>query len=105
MEGSTQNSLNQNQIGIADGGIQGLHNYAISARTLVKKIFCEKVLTFLAIGVIIVSEIRKENKKMDLVIFVLGILYLCGMEVATPLAWCCVIFGVAKIVFTVIDNT
>ena len=41
---------------------------------------------------------------MDLAIFVLGILYLCGVSVATPLAWCCVIYGVAKIVLTIIDN-
>lgn len=43
---------------------------------------------------------------MDLLMFILGILYLCGLSVlATPIAWCCVVYGVCKIIFAVIDNT
>ena len=41
---------------------------------------------------------------MDLVIFILGILYLCGVSVGKYLAWGAVIYGVAKIIFAIFDN-
>lgn len=41
---------------------------------------------------------------MDLAIFILGILYLCGVSVGKILAWTAVVFGVAKIIFAILDN-
>lgn len=41
---------------------------------------------------------------MDLAIFILGILYLRGVAIGTTLAWCCVIYGVAKIIIAIINN-
>lgn len=41
---------------------------------------------------------------MDLVVFILGILYLCGVSVGKYLAWSAVVFGVAKIIFAIFDN-
>ena len=41
---------------------------------------------------------------MDLAIFILGILYLCGVSVGKYLAWTAVAYGVVKIIFAILDN-
>jgi hypothetical protein len=51
-------------------------------------------LTFGILSVIIDLQNKKGIKKMDVVLIILGILYLCGVNVGKGLAICAIIEGI-----------